>query len=75
MIALCFILTWVTIFSACWTLAHQWKTGFIYVKRLHQVPCHSGVFILLGERASANGGSPRIKKRQDSASTLQIAVI
>jgi hypothetical protein len=28
------------VFSALWTVAHHWKTGFIYVKRLHQVPCH-----------------------------------
>ncbi|WP_310427729.1 hypothetical protein [Chamaesiphon sp. VAR_48_metabat_135_sub] len=41
MVIICFILTWVTIISACLTLAHNWKTGFIYVKRLHQVPCHN----------------------------------
>lgn len=40
MVLICFVLTWVTIFSAFLTIAYQWKTGFVYLKRLHQVPCH-----------------------------------
>ena len=37
---ICFILVWGMVVSACLALAHHWKTGFVYVKRLHQVPCH-----------------------------------
>ena len=40
MILICFILVWGMVFSACLALAYHWKTGFVYVKRLHQVPCH-----------------------------------
>ena len=40
MILICFILVWGMVFSACLVLAHHWKTGVVYVKRLHQVPCH-----------------------------------
>ncbi len=40
MILICFILVWGMVFSACLVLAHHWKIGVVYVKRLHQVPCH-----------------------------------
>jgi hypothetical protein len=40
MILICFLLSWCMVFGACWIVAYHWKTGFVYVKRLHQVPCH-----------------------------------
>jgi hypothetical protein len=40
MILICFMLVWGMVLGACLALAYHWKTGFIYVKRLHQVPCH-----------------------------------
>ena len=40
MVFICAGLAWGLVFSTFWMITHHWKTGFIYVKRLHQVPCH-----------------------------------
>jgi hypothetical protein len=40
MIFIRFGLAWGMVFSLCWIIIQQCKTGFIYVKRLHQIPCH-----------------------------------
>ena len=40
MVFICFGLAWAMVFGTCWIITRHWKTGFIYVKRLHQVPCY-----------------------------------
>jgi hypothetical protein len=41
MILICSVLAWGIAFSICWTIVHQSQTGFIHVKRLHNVPCYN----------------------------------
>ena len=40
MTVICLTITWGMIFSSLWAFAYHWKTGFMLVKQLHQVPCH-----------------------------------
>ncbi len=40
MVFICFLIAWGIAFGSCWTIYRNWKAGFIYVKKLHQVPCH-----------------------------------
>ena len=41
MILICFGLAWGMVFGACWIITRHWKTGYIHIQRLHQVPCHN----------------------------------